>query len=370
MGALLLGFASYPHSRGNACKIGNVFPEHFYAGLLHLACNPPDDGEYSFIGVLLQHDSTCRVLALHDKNGLADGAGNLLFDLECLREELKGEPGPLTDHDLPFSVGDLYKIWKLMNHYEDFASIREKFDINFMRECIGEEFVAMNAFPEGMLEKFRRELNLGNNRARIPLILKRYMYEQYYRQAEPLEYVAKGFQSILRYLPPGTDLQTLIYQQLVNANEAMGLRDIPWAAALSNVIQGPPFTRTAFDALIDRSVVRESPIQEEVRVRMHVIRDWYRSNAATDAQRKEMLRCMNGTDVIITDMRPLEFDGPAKRSDDTPDPYSRFHTCFGSVDLGTELMELNPVEAEGRNALINTWLNHIAEAMRAGISIR
>ena len=254
-----------------------------------------------------------------------------------------------------------------MNYYEDAESITAKFPS--MATFISEEFMTMNAFPEGMVDAFREELDKDGNRERMQLALTGYMVEQYHRQCEPLMRVAQGFQSILEHLPPGVDFKGLVYHYLMNAHANEG-NIPPWTVALSNIVQGPSFTRAAFDALMNRCEISHNTsvaMRKSVRKRMRVIRNWYLSNAATDAQRKRLLRCMNGTDVIIVGMRSLKFGEPATRSNYTLDPYSRFHTCMGSVDLGTNLMRLDP---EANDEFINTWLNHIEEAMQGGISMR
>ena len=146
----------------------------------------------------------------------------------------------------------------------------------------------------------------------------------------------------------------------------MGLRDIPWATMLSNVIQGPPFTFDTFRLLLQRSSLNEDTppaIQKAVQARMDAIVAWYLNEVTDDEQRKWMLCCMNGTDVIITEMRPLIFGGPSR-----PGPCSIFHTCFGSVDLGNALMDIDPIAQ--KEQFIQTWLEHIDLALGGGISIR
>ena len=209
MGALLCGFASFPNSRGDACKIGNIFPEHFYAGLLHavlyLACRNPERRTHK------EQEALCRILALNDKNGLIDGDGKLLFDLAFLRDDSNRPDHP----KIRMSDEDLYKIWKLMNHYEDIENLMDEWFpsmAEFMRNAgfIREEFEACNAFPEGMLEAFRSVLDKEFSREEIQSTLIGYMFKQYHRQCEPLIYVAQGFRSLLKDFPLNTDFQTLV----------------------------------------------------------------------------------------------------------------------------------------------------------------
>lgn len=69
------------------------------------------------------------------------------------------------------------------------------------------------------------------------------------------------------------------------------MEDAPFKKKLSYVIQGPLYTPHAFCALLRISCdIANPPATVEV-------------NHATDDQRKELLRCMNGTDVMQPEMR-------------------------------------------------------------------
>ena len=368
IGAFLFGFASFPNSPSNACKIGNIFPEYFYTWLISIALDPcytrGRPRPYLIPSFAEMHqreqESICYLLSCSDQNGLKDGTGKLLFDTPGL-SDFWNHPNSNTSND------NLYKIWKLLNHYEDVDTIRM---FPSLVGFVQEEFEAYNAFPEGMLEAFRNALHADEaTKEKLKSTLSRYRFEQYHRQCEPLVYVAQGFQSVIvKYFSRNaSDVAEPVMEYLKSTSEAMGLsRYSSPSARLSYIVQGPPFTFEAFRLLMQRCVINpDTPIaiQENVRTRMNAIIGWYLNETTDDQndQRKEMLRCMNGTDVIIMDMRPLIFGGPTNSG-----LFSIFHTCFGSVDLGNALMSLDPVTQ--RQQLIDTWLEHIDLAMQGGIS--
>ena len=97
IGVLLLAFASFPQVPSDACKIGNVFPEYFYDGLLHVAFDAYPLPSFEEMERPKQ-EALCSVLATKDRNGLMDEIGNLLFDIECLKR------GPLCVHKSLFSL--------------------------------------------------------------------------------------------------------------------------------------------------------------------------------------------------------------------------------------------------------------------------
>lgn len=361
---------------GTTCKIGNVFPEHFYYGLLALAIDDQPLIAFKAMNPERQ-ERLCRTLALNDKNGIQDSEGNLLFHLTCLKNDFT-----LLDPQTPISVLDLYKIWKLINHYEgdeQDETITHKIPLSLIPFLVPDALITTydmfqnetflkESFSGGLCNAFREALKQEENQTEVLYALEKYMFETYSRQCEPLVAVTLGFQS-------SVSLNTL-YDKLLNTDDPLvaSLSHDPlleFGPVLANCIQGPRFTRENFNLLIRRSVVDASiDIGEALRDIVGVIGNWYLSNAATDDQSKKMLRCINGTDVITADMPPLEFREPSMRSNGTADPYTRFHTCFSQVDLGRELLDQEITTLEGRNQLITIWLRHIDAAFEGGFSLQ
>lgn len=333
--------------------IGNVFPPHFYTGLLlglYYKRNFFGEGPLKLFHEMPPHRqlALCKMLALHDKNGLKDSEGSLLYVLDYFADQ----------SEFPTSDKDLYKVWNLINLNESPETIEKWFPS--MREFIvSDESITEESDRPRLVQTFRKDLNL--DKQFIASSVARYVMASYGRQCDPLTAVMQGFQ-----------VSQLSRDTAIRAFSAVrGQRLTEASQELSNSIQGPPFTCAAFAALIERSRLVTQNDDETTQIllrRVQLIANWYVRHA-TEVQMKDFVRCMHGADSIIGNMS-FEFNGP-EQVPVGPDqfvlsPHSVFHTCSNSVSLGNQLMSQEVITEEGKSALISTWLEHIHLAMPPG----
>lgn len=367
IGKLLSLFAS---GLGEDVTLGNVFPEHYFSAIVYIYYRY--FWSYSKNAALLtfqtmstiDKNAICCLLAMANKEGIKDRKGNLLFEMSEKRHIGINKKINYIDISLVnvFSINlrkfvftneTLYKIWTILNLQVNEEEIKAIFPllsgfVHAIEEMPlqGEELENFaTVFIIYLMEQKPGGDYLSDFVARAVI---QYAYDTYSRQAEPLVFVARGFRNVV----------ISKIQPVINAYH-FGLRPVgtsKYGKKLSEMIQGASFTREAFLAWMDRSVnIAKGSQQQAVKEKMLWLKEWYRTQA-TQQQMKEFVRCITGAEGITSQY--VEFDSPQGS-------WSVFHTCFVSVNLGTQLLQ-----EKNKEAFIDLWKKNVHFALhQAGFNV-
>lgn len=369
IGGLLSVFAS---GLGDNFKLGNLFSEHFYSALVHIYFiffnSNSKYSECPFFQAMpdVQKNILCCLLAIANKGGVKDRKGNLLFDMYEKKMNM-GEHRKVTCLDIAlvnlfsfdirnnvFTDETLYKIWRILNLQVDegvltgifplLGQFISEFEEPFLEEEELEDFLVL--FKSYLATQQRNGEYIADFVAKA---IVQYAYDTYSRQAEPLVHVAYGFRNVAE----------LKIKSVVKAYRCgLSATNIAsYGKMLSDMIQGQAFTREAFMQLMCRCVNQsQGAYHGAVQEKMGWIKKWYEEQA-TEQEMRDLVRCMNGAEDIKPDLH-LYFNGPEGS-------LSVFHTCFATVNMGSQLL----AETD-KNACINLWQKNVDWALRgAGFNV-
>lgn len=192
----------------------------------------------------------------------------------------------------------------------------------------------------------KRALSDEKTKANIKEKFTEHLVDHYTPCCIPLVAVVQGFSHVDK-----RSIKPILNQFKTNPKKA--------AQVLSTRIQGEPFTRPAFVALMKRSTGTSKAVCEKI----NWLTEWCergidgkKGTQAKDEQMKAMLRCITGTEVITDPLR-LKFEEPTKG-------LSTFHTCFASVNFGTSLLEQTD-----KQQFIDMWNEQVETALKQGFGM-
>ena len=360
IGKLLAAFTA---SLNKVAKIGQIFPPHYYAYFVYLLFYANDDEtSQNFQQMSVESKfKLCVSLAELDPYGIKDPEGNAFF---------KNKAHVIPQNPTEASSQSLSQLWILLNSISDRETLEGLFPKMAEHQWIFDDptnMIIENKDIELFSELFSNELfNVDNpehdKKQQIHSIIQHYVIDAYSRQCEALSCVIYGFKKSMTSSTLLSMLQTY-------------LRDNPTETgqAFSEAIQGPPFTRQAFQSLINRSVIHRSVPRAKrllMRKRIKAIKESYLNQPPTqeaEALMKAMVECATGSYVIQADTK-LIFYSPRKRLN-RHEPKTIFHSCSGVVELGNELMVHKITTAVDRQKLFEKWLDHVTEALATGFSL-
>lgn len=357
---------------GEHHKLGAVFPEHFYSALAYLYSlfhmSVPSNREWDLYPCfennhIQGHMQLCSLLAVADKEGIKDKNGHLFFDMH----EKVGDQGrhkrigigrasakilfPDVLDAGGFTDSTLYKIWRILNVQVDedevqriFSKLSDFFCIEEMPTGEDGQYFA-DTFTNYLKNEQHKDQPLHQFVAEAVM---QYAYDTYHRQCDPLIAVMRGFKNV-----PHSKILPILFV----FDNYQDLQDASQGRALSGVIQGATFTREAFVQLMGRCVNESARAYRAiVQEKMDWLREWYVAEA-TEQEMKDLVRCMNGAEVITAELK-LKFNGQQGS-------LSVFHTCSGSVNMGSLLL----AETD-KNTFINYWKKNVDWALRgAGFNV-
>lgn len=206
---------------------------------------------------------------------------------------------------------------------------------------LAEQPDGLNMLQTDVYQALREALANPEEKKKIEEVFSDSVLETYKSKLSPMLAVAQGFESVNK-----PRLKSVMRLQATPA-EAVN--------AVSNQIQGPPFTREAFVALLKRSEGSNKAVRERVKWLAQWCENGIGGIKATEKQMKKILRCVTGSEVI-TDALIFKFETPVNG-------WSQFHTCFNSVNLGKNLLKQN------KKKFIEMWMQQVDAALESAFGI-
>lgn len=300
LSALLCGLAQ------NGYKMGHVFPQHFYTGLLvilRLYVSPLHSFETMAI---TQQKQLCYHIARGVKDGLFS---KLPFPL---KEQLSK-----SDQMAPQL---LHHIWQILN-------------MNMEEDALEATFPTMKAFIgqlsiENLTDfaiQFRQSLNPDNS-SLIEQVLLDAAYESYSQEAAPLIAVAQGFNS--RSGPTIAKLEHVL--------RSFGGSQLQESQQLIDLVEGV-FTPEAFINYMDDSINHflqqrhPRPPPPTLANQLRWLNEWCHDPATTPDQMQAFLRFVHAAPTIP--MQCIQFKNIRSNPKDFRTQQIRVHTCLTSLDL-------------------------------------
>lgn len=334
-----------------ATKIGSVFSDKFYNFLLSLHDYGREHPEALRDGFNAMSPEEKQQLALHlAKHDLENPSYKDI--IRCLQKPCNAEK---TDQEL-----DAFLKFLIDDFFVEGPDRQTPPELVEILEAFGqvENYSLLLSTPEPFTvagnegKRFTRDSIRGLLRTILfDECQKRYFHNKfantlvdtYQNTCIPLVAVAEGFQKVDR-----RHIRPIIHQLSLDPQRA--------TKALSSSIQGPPFTREAFVALLRRSLADNQDVQEKVNWLIEWCERGVNGNEetrATEEEMKSMLSCITASEVVTGSLR-LTFAEPVEG-------YSQFHTCFNTVNLGTHLMD-----QMSKTIFIQMWKENVSRAHGEG----
>lgn len=300
LSALLCGLAQ------NGYKLGHVFPQHFYAGLLAIL-RLPSPHPHSFATMpAAQARQLCYDIAREVKGGM-------FFNLPPRLQQQLVNSEEMDPHLL-------HRIWQILN-------------VNMDRDAIDAAFPTMKAFIGELCIKpladfateFRKSLNPESSRL-IERVLLDAAYESYSQEAVPLVAVAHGFMS--RFSGPAQDTLHRVMHSF---------RDSPQTTEeFVDLLEGT-LTPEAFINYINDSIdhflstprpASRTPLK--LARLLQWLREWCHDAATTD--KMQAFLCFVYASPTIP-LHRMDFKYIRNNPNDFRTQQIRAHTCSASLDL-------------------------------------